>query len=85
MGPVVESNEAIRCEYISVILYASIFIARRITEKRITLDPQLEVVGEEASGRVDYAIKKIIDVVNEELIAITEGKQKDLVAVSCKT
>ncbi|GET50802.1 hypothetical protein GLOIN_2v1533061 [Rhizophagus irregularis DAOM 181602=DAOM 197198] len=26
-----------------------------------------EVVGEEASGRVDYAIKKIIDVVNEEL------------------
>ncbi|GES96963.1 hypothetical protein GLOIN_2v1709121 [Rhizophagus clarus] len=39
-----------------------------------------EVVGEEASGRVDYAIKKVIDVVNEELIAITEGKQKDLVA-----
>ncbi|PKK59455.1 hypothetical protein RhiirC2_762651 [Rhizophagus irregularis] len=34
----------------------------------------------EASGRVDYAIKKVIDVVNEELIAITEGKQKDLVA-----
>ncbi|UZO08590.1 uncharacterized protein OCT59_028843 [Rhizophagus irregularis] len=25
------------------------------------------IVGEEASGRVDYAIKKIIDVVNEEL------------------
>ncbi|RIA95206.1 hypothetical protein C1645_817052 [Glomus cerebriforme] len=42
--------------------------------------PQLEVVGEEATGRVDYAIKKIIDVMNEELIAITEGKQKDLVA-----
>ncbi|PKY22013.1 hypothetical protein RhiirB3_470656 [Rhizophagus irregularis] len=39
-----------------------------------------EVVGEEASGRVDYAIKKIIDVVNEELVAITEGKQKDFVA-----
>ncbi|CAB5348479.1 unnamed protein product [Rhizophagus irregularis] len=33
---------------------------------------QFEVVGEEASGRVDYAIKKVIDVVNEELIAITE-------------
>src|SRR4051794_23770112 len=80
----ISSNEAVRCEYISVILYAPIFIARRITEKRITLkritlDPQFEVVGEEASGRVDYAIKKIIDVVNEELIAIAEGKQKDLV------
>jgi hypothetical protein len=80
IGSTTSSNEAVRCEYISVILYASIFIARRITEKRITIDPQLEVVGEEASGRVDYAIKKIIDVVNEELIAITEGKQKDLVA-----
>ncbi|PKK78422.1 hypothetical protein RhiirC2_843500 [Rhizophagus irregularis] len=41
---------------------------------------RFEVVGEEASGRVDYAIKKIIDVVNEELIAITEGKQKNLIA-----
>ena len=80
IGSTTSSNEAVRCEYISVILYASIFIARRITEKRITIDPQLEVVGEEATGRVDYAIKKIIDVVNEELIAITEGKQKDLVA-----
>ncbi|RGB41745.1 hypothetical protein C1646_810505 [Rhizophagus diaphanus] len=42
------------------------------------MDSQFEVVGEEASGRIDYAIKKVIDVVNEELIAITEGKQKDL-------
>ncbi|POG79328.1 hypothetical protein GLOIN_2v1526767 [Rhizophagus irregularis DAOM 181602=DAOM 197198] len=46
-------------------------------KKGITMDPQFEVLGEEASGRVDYAIKKIIDAVNEELIAITEGKQKD--------
>ena len=28
------------------------------------------------TGCVDFAIKKIIDTVNEELIAITEGKQK---------
>ena len=41
---------------------------------------QFEVVGEEASGLINYAIKKVIDVINEELIAITEGKQKDLVA-----
>jgi hypothetical protein len=40
------------------------------------MDPQFEVVGEEASGRVDYAIKKIIDVVNEELIANNRGKTK---------
>src|SRR6266480_6498443 len=80
IGSATGRNEAVRCEYISPILYASIYIAKRITKKGITMDPQLEVVGEEASGRVDYAIKKVIDVVNEELIAITEGKQKDLVA-----
>ncbi|UZO29745.1 uncharacterized protein OCT59_023205 [Rhizophagus irregularis] len=80
IGSATGRNEAVRCEYISPILYASIYIAKRITKKGITMDPQFEVVGEEASGRVDYAIKKVIDVVNEELIAITEGKQKDLVA-----
>jgi hypothetical protein len=80
IGSATGSNEAVRCEYISPILYASIYIAKRITKKGISLDPQFEVVGEEASGRVDYAIRKVIDVVNEELIAITEGKQKDLVA-----
>ena len=80
IGSATGRNEAVRCEYISPILYASIYIAKRITKKGITMDPQFEVVGEEAPGRVDYAIKKVIDVVNEELIAITEGKQKDLVA-----
>ncbi|PKK71743.1 hypothetical protein RhiirC2_848926 [Rhizophagus irregularis] len=31
-------NEAVRCEYISPILYASIYIAKRITEKGITME-----------------------------------------------
>ena len=51
------------------------YIVKDITRKRISLEPQFEVVGEEATGRVDYAIKKIIDSLNEELICITEGKQ----------
>ena len=79
IGSATGRNEAVRCEYISPILYASIYIAKRITKKGITMDPQFEVVGE-ASGWVDYAIKKVIDVINEELIAITKEKQKDLVA-----
>ena len=54
------------------------------TKDRITLNPQLEVKGGEATGRVGFAIKKIIDTVNEELIAIIGGKQKDLMAGSCK-
>src|SRR6266496_1455998 len=62
------------------IIHASIFITKRLTKKRITLNPQLEVEDGETTGRVDFAIKKIIDTVNGELIIITEGKQKDLVA-----
>ncbi len=70
MGPVVESNEAIGCEYISAILHACINIVRELTGKKISLNPQFEVVGEENTGRVDYAIQAL-----EELICITEGKQ----------
>jgi len=80
LGPITGKNEAVRCSYIEGILHASIFITKRLTEKKITLNPQIEIEGGEATGRVDFAIKKIINVVNEELIAITEGKQKDLVA-----
>src|SRR3954449_6672164 len=69
-----DSNEAMRCEYISAILYASLYIVKRITKKELTLAPQLEVVGEESTGRVDYAIKAL-----EELICITEGKLHQVV------
>jgi len=73
MGTVVESNEAIRCEYISTILHACIHIVKKYTGKEISLNPQFEVVGEENTGRVDYAIKAF-----EELICITEGKQHQI-------
>ncbi|CAG8787782.1 36340_t:CDS:2, partial [Racocetra persica] len=69
MGTILaDSNEAMRCEYISPILHASLYIVKRITKKELSIAPQLEV-GEENSGRVDYAIKAL-----EELICITEGK-----------
>jgi hypothetical protein len=58
-----------RCVYISTILRASLYIVKRITDKELTLSPQLEVVGEESTDQVDYAIKTL-----EELICITEGK-----------
>ena len=73
-----DSNEAMRCEYISAILHASLYIVKRITNKEpnkeLTLAPQLEVVGEESTGRVDYTIKAL-----EELICITEGKLHQVV------
>ncbi|RGB24377.1 hypothetical protein C1646_773186 [Rhizophagus diaphanus] len=75
MGTILaDSNEAIRCEYISVILHTSLYIVKRITKKEITLAPQLEIVGEENTGRVNYAIKAL-----EELICITEGKLYQMV------
>ena len=75
MGTIlVNSNEAMRCEYISVILHTSLCIVKRITKEEITLAPQLEIVGEENTGWVDYAIKDL-----EELICITEGKLYQMV------
>lgn len=73
-GTVVESNEAIRCEYISTILHACIHIVKKHTGKEISLNPQFEDVGEENTSRVDYAIKAL-----EELIYITEGKKHQIV------
>ena len=61
-----DSNEVMRCEYILAILHISLYIIRRIiTDKELTLVPQLEVVGEEGS---------IMQSSFEELICITEGK-----------
>ncbi|RIA81440.1 hypothetical protein C1645_837009 [Glomus cerebriforme] len=79
LGPTTGKNEVIHCSYIKRILYASIFITKRLTKKKIILNSQLEIKSGEATGRIDFTIKKIIDTVNEKLIAITEGKQKDLV------
>ncbi|CAJ0747403.1 5967_t:CDS:2, partial [Entrophospora sp. SA101] len=75
--PVVDNNEAMRCEYISSILHSAIHIVKSITKRKITISPQFEVIGEENTGHVDYAIKKILDDTNilEELVCITEGKQ----------
>ena len=64
-----DNNEAMHCEYILAILHVSLYIVKRITKKEFTLASQLEVVGEKSTGRVDYTIKAL-----EELIYITEGK-----------
>ena len=52
MGPVVDSNEVMRCEYISTILHTAVSIL-----EGLVILPQMEVSGDESSGRVDYAIK----------------------------
>lgn len=73
-------NKAVHYSYIKkIILYASIFITKRFTKKMIILNSQLKVKNGKVMGCVDFAIKKIIGNVNEKLITIIEGKQKDLV------
>ena len=42
---------SVRKPCIASILYAPIYIARRIAKKEITLDPQFEVVGDEATRK----------------------------------
>ncbi|POG79120.1 hypothetical protein GLOIN_2v1530555 [Rhizophagus irregularis DAOM 181602=DAOM 197198] len=79
MGPVVDSNEAMRCEYISTILHTAVSILGGLV-----ILPQMNVSGEESSGRVDYAIKKILDDLLEEIICITEGKRNQPGKVSCE-
>ena len=64
MGLDADSNEAVRCEYISAILLACIRIAWTPDNKTISLNSQF------SGGLVDYSITRI-----EELIAITESKQ----------
>ena len=68
------ANEATHCVFITSILNASLAIVRRLTnEEKIYISYKKGVSGEEASGRVDYAIKG-----NEDLMCIAEGKPRNV-------
>ena len=79
MGPVVDSNETMHCEYISTILHTAVSLL-----EDLVITPQMNVTGEENTGRVDYAIKKILDDLLEEIICITEGKQNQATIGICQ-
>ena len=68
-----DANEATRCEFISAILHASIAIAKKLTSQDIFIVLQKDISGEDATGRVDYAIESL-----EELLCITEGKPHNI-------
>ena len=53
MDPVVDSNEAMHCEYISTILHTAVSLL-----KDLLILSQMIVTGAESSGYVDYTIKK---------------------------
>ncbi|RIA83674.1 hypothetical protein C1645_833461 [Glomus cerebriforme] len=69
METMTDTNEAMHCEFISAILHASITIAKNLTSQDIFIVLQKDISGEDAIGRVDYAIKSL-----EDLLCITERK-----------
>ena len=68
-----DANEATRCEFILAILHASIAIAKKLTSQDIFIVLQKDISGEDATGRVDYAIKSL-----EDLLCITKGKPRNI-------
>ena len=64
-----DANEATCYEFISSILHASIAIAKKFTSQDIFIVLQKDISGEDATGRVDYAIKSL-----EDLLCITKEK-----------
>ena len=68
-----DANEATRCKFISAILHASITITKKLTSQDIFMVLQKDISGEDSTGRVDYAIKAL-----EDLLCITEGKPRNI-------
>jgi len=68
-----DANEVTRCEFISSILHASIAIVKKLTSQDIFIVFQKDVSGKDTTGRVDYAIKSL-----EDLLCITEGKPRNI-------
>jgi hypothetical protein len=54
---VVDSLEAMRNEYVVAILHIAINITRDSTGKELSMRPEYEVIGDDSTRRVDFAIK----------------------------
>ena len=54
---VVDSLEAMRNKYVVAILHTTINITRDSTGEELSMRPEYEVIGDESTGRVDFAIK----------------------------
>ncbi|CAB4474561.1 unnamed protein product [Rhizophagus irregularis] len=68
-----DSNEAMHCEYISAILYASLYTIKRITNKELILAPQLEVVGEEKDSEEEKELYKNVKWVMEVIVDASQS------------
>ncbi|GBB88620.1 hypothetical protein RclHR1_01520005 [Rhizophagus clarus] len=79
---VVDSLEAMRNEYVVAILHTAINVTRDATGDELSMRPEYEVIGDESTGRVDFAIKHLrgytkyyISIIKaENLIRVAEDK-----------
>jgi hypothetical protein len=67
METMTDANEVTHSEFISAIL------AKKLTSQDIFIVLQKDVFGEDATGRVDYVIKSL-----EDLLCITEGEPHNI-------
>lgn len=76
LGPLIAHKEVVHSKYVDLILQESLQIAKQLTKKPIRLYPELEIIGIEASGDVDYAFRLSKMMSNlKELVCITETKR----------
>ena len=73
MKTMIDANEATRCEFISAILHVSIAIAKKLTSQDIFIVLQKDIFGEDATGRVNYTIKNL-----EDLLCVAKGKSRNI-------
>ncbi|RGB23086.1 hypothetical protein C1646_729234 [Rhizophagus diaphanus] len=67
--PITSTNEAIRCEFISVIIYGVV----SIFDGTVKVYSQYEVSGSHGKGPIDWVIK-----MGDTIISVTEAKREDI-------
>jgi len=60
------------------------FFTRHCLLEGLIITLQMKITGKINTDRVDYAIKKILDNLLEEIICITEGKQNQTTMGICQ-
>ncbi|CAG8651421.1 17926_t:CDS:2 [Funneliformis caledonium] len=68
---VIDSLEAMRNEYVVTILHIAINIIRDSTREELSTRPEYEIINDDSTGQVDFAIKKA-----ENLICVIEDKSE---------
>src|SRR5436190_16549706 len=84
---VMDSLESMCNEYVSTILHMALHIAEDDTSKEFSMRLEFEIIGEESSSRVDYAIKVcdfFLDIFEDKLIPYLSSRNQRTLFVSLR-